>query len=108
MNPAEAAVAKLIGARLGAAGSVRAVALGRGSLRLTLDLVGQGGPVEIAAEGLRWEPDGDRVIVRWDRLSSTLPWVDALLADHTRRAGGCARLADGLRLAPLKFLLPRA
>lgn len=108
MNPAEAAVARLLGERLGAAGTVRSVALGRGSVRLALDLAGQGATVEVAAEGLRWEPDGDHVVVRWDRLASSLPWVEALLGEVTRRTGGRARVPDGLRLAPLKLLLPRA
>ena len=107
MSPAEAALAKLLGDRLGDAGSVSEVALGRGTLRLVLDLAGQPGPVEIAAEGLTWEPDGDTVIVRWTRIGSSLEWLDKLAAAASARAGHRLRVADSLRLLPLKLLVPR-
>ena len=107
MNPAEAALAKLIGERLGDAGTVREVALGRGSLRLVLDLAGQHGPVEIAAEGLTWEPDGGEVVIRWTRIGSSLAWLDRLAAAASARAGHKVGVADSLRLLPLKLLIPR-
>ncbi len=107
MSPAEAALAKLIGDRLGDAGSVRAVALGKGEVRLTLDLAGQGAPVEIHAEGLGWHPQGDRVVVSWTRLGSSLAWLDRLAAAASARAGHRLAVPDSLRLLPLKLLLPR-
>ncbi len=107
MSPAEAALAKLLGDRLGDIGAVRAVALGKGSVRVTLDLAGQPGPVEVSAEGLSWEPDGDAVVVRWTRVGSSLAWLDRLAAAASARAGDRVRVPDSLRLLPLKLLLPR-
>lgn len=107
MSPAEAALAKLLGDRLGDIGSVRAVALGRGSVSVVLDLAGQPGPVEVAAEGLTWEPDGDAILVRWTRVGSSLAWLDRVAAAASRRAGDRLRMADSLRLLPLKLLIPR-
>ena len=107
MNAAEAEIAKLLSARLGEAGKVSAVALGRGSLRLTLDLAGQGAPVDLHAEGIRWSTEGDQLIVRWEKAGSSLPWVDALIRALAARANHELRLADSLRLMPLKLILPR-
>jgi len=108
MSPAEAALAKVLGDRLGAAGRVAAVSLGRGSLRVRVELRGQPAPVEVFAEGACWEPDGDHVVVRWEREGSSLEWADTLLRAEGERAGRRLRLRDGLRLVPLKLLLPRA
>jgi len=108
MSPAEAALAKLLSERLGDAGSVRSLALGKGSVRLELDLAGQPGPVEISAEGLSWEPDGEAVVVRWASVGSSLAWLDRLAAAASARAGNRLRVPDSLRLLPLKLLLPRA
>ncbi len=107
MSPAEAALAKLLGDRLGDIGAVREVALGKGSVRLVLDLAGQPGSVELSAEGLSWEPDGDAVVLRWTRVGSSLPWLDRIGAALSERAGNQLRLPDSLRLVPLKLLLPR-
>ena len=108
MSPAEATLAKLVGERLGDAGTVRTLALGKGGLRLTLDLAGEAGPVEVWAEGLAWHPEGDRVVVSWSRLGSSLAWVDRLMAAASARAGNRLGMRDSLRLLPIKLLLPRA
>lgn len=107
MNPAEAEIARQLGARLGEAGKVTAVSLGRGSVRLTLELAGQVAPVELRADGLRWQTEDDRMVIRWDAAGSSLPWVDALIRSFSERAGREIRLPDSLRLMPLKLLLPR-
>jgi hypothetical protein len=107
MSPAEAALAKLLGDRLGDIGAVREVALGKDSVRLVLDLAGQPGPVELSAEGLAWEPDGDAVALHWTRAGSSLPWLDRLAAALSARAGNRLRIPDSIRLVPLKLLLPR-
>jgi hypothetical protein len=108
MNPAEAAVAKAVGDRLGEAGRVSAVALARGSARVTLELRGQTAPVEVFAEGLAWRAEGDQLVIRWERVGSSLEWMDILLREEGRRRGGRISLPDSLRLLPLKLLLPRA
>lgn len=108
MSPAEAALAKALGERLGEAGRVASVSLGRGSLRLVLELRGQPRPVELYAEGARWEQDGDHLVVSWERAGSDLEWADILLRAAGERAGRRLRLPDGLRMLPLKLLLPRA
>lgn len=107
MNAAEAEIARQLTARLGEAGKVADLALGRGSVRMVLELAGQGAPVELRAEGLRWSTEGDQLVVRWESVGSSLPWVDALLRALAERAGGALRLPDSLRLAPIKLLLPR-
>lgn len=107
MNPAEAEIARQLTARLGEAGRVSELSLGRGSVRITVELAGQGAPVELRAEGLRWSTEGDQLVVRWDTVGSSLPWVDALLRTLAERSGGALRLPDSLRLAPIKLLLPR-
>lgn len=107
MSPAEAALARAISERLGAAGKATSVSLGAGSVRLTLELAGQAAPVEVFAEGARWEQDGDHVVVRWERAGSSLEWADALIRAAGERSGRRLRLADGLRLVPLKLILPR-
>lgn len=107
MNAAESEVAKLLNARLGEVGKVTDLTLGRGSFRLTLELAGQGAPVALFAEGLRWNTEGDQLVVRWDRAGSDLRWADALVRTLGERAGHAIRLPDSLRLAPVKLLLPR-
>ncbi|MFN7339904.1 MAG: hypothetical protein ACK5VI_02360 [Opitutia bacterium] len=108
MNPAESAVAKALGDRLGGAGKVLSVALGRGSARITLELRGQPAPVEVFAEGLAWRPDGDHLVVSWETAGSSLEWADILIREAGRRCDRQARIPDSLRLTPLKLLLPRA
>lgn len=108
MNPAEAVLAKALGDRLGGAGRVSALSLGRGSVRLTLELRGQPGPVDLFAEGLAWTPDGDHLVLRWESAGSSLEWADLLIREAGRRCERRIRVPDGLRLAPLKLLLPRA
>ncbi len=107
MNPAEAAVARAIEGRLGDAGKVASVALGRGSARVTLELRGQPVPVELHAEGLAWRPDGDHLVLSWEDAGSSLEWADILIREAGRRCDRQARIPDSLRLAPLKLLLPR-
>lgn len=107
MNAAEAALAKLVSERLGDAGTALSVALGRGEVRLVLELAGQPEPVAISAEGLSWEPDGDGVVVRWARVGSSLAWIERLAAAASARAGNKVRVPDSVRLLPLKLLLPR-
>jgi len=108
MNPAEAAVAQALGDRLGDAGKVAAVVLGRGSARITLELRGQPAPVEVFAEGVTWRPDGDHLVLTWETAGSSLEWADALIREAGRRCDRRARIPDSLRLLPLKLLLPRA
>jgi hypothetical protein len=108
MNPPEAIVARLLSERLGTAGKVLSVSLDKGEVHLKLELRGQPTPVELFAEGLRWEPDEGYIILRWDRAGSSLEWADALLRETGERNGRSLRLKDGLRLLPLKALLPRS
>jgi len=108
MNAAESELARMLSARMGEMGKVSDVTLGQGSVRLTLDLAGQGSPVELHAEGLRWSNEGDQVVIRWDRAGSSLPWVDRLMLKLAERAGNELRIPDSLRLLPIKLLLPRA
>lgn len=107
MNAAEAEIARLLDARLGEVGRVSDLALGRGSVRLTLELAGQGSPVELSAEGLRWDTEDGQLVLRWERAGSSLAWADALIRALGERARHEVRLPDSLRLAPLKLLLPR-
>lgn len=107
MNAAEAEIARQLSARLGEAGRVTDLALGRGSVRVTLELAGQGSPVELHAEGLRWSTEGDQMVIRWERAGCSLAWVDALIRTLAARSGDALRLPDSLRLAPIKLLLPR-
>lgn len=107
MNAAESEVAKLLDARLGGAGKVTDLSLGRGSFRLTLELSGQGAPVTLFAEGLRWNTEGDQLVVRWDKAGSDLAWADSLVRALGERAGHKVSLPDSLRLMPIKLLLPR-
>lgn len=108
MNPAEAVLAKALGDRLGGAGKVTSLSLGRGSARLTLELLGQPAPVDLFAEGLSWTTEGEHLVLRWESAGSSLEWADLLIREAGRRCGHRARIPDGLRLAPLKLLLPRA
>lgn len=107
MNAAESELAKLLTARLGEAGKVTDLALGRGSLRLTLELAGQGAPVELHAEGLRWTTEDGHLVVRWDKAGSSLAWADAFLRAIAARVNHEVRLPDSLRLMPIKLILPR-
>jgi hypothetical protein len=107
MNPAEAALAKALGDRLGDAGRVTDLSLARGAVRMTLELRGQPEPVGLFAEGLSWTSDGDHLVVRWETAGSSLEWVDLLIREAGRRCDRRVRLADSLRLAPIKLLLPR-
>ena len=108
MNAAETELARMLSARLGDIGKVTDLTLGRGSARLTLELAGQGAPVELSARGLRWSSEGGQLVIRWDGAGSTLAWVDRLIATLSARSGNALRLPDSLRLMPLKLLLPRA
>lgn len=108
MNAAETELARMLSARLGEMGKVTDIALGRGSVRLTLELAGQGAPVELSAEGLRWSSEADQVVIRWDSAGSTLAWADRLIATLSARSGNTLRVPDSLRLLPLKLLLPKA
>lgn len=108
MNAAEAEIARLITARLGDAGAVTDVALGRGSLRLTLELAGQGAPVELSAEGLCWSTEDGTLVIRWEKAGSSLAWADRLIRTLGERSGRAVRLPDSIRLMPIKLLLPRA
>jgi hypothetical protein len=107
MNAAESEVAKLLNARLGDVGQVTDLSLGRGSFRLTLDLAGQGAPVTLHAEGLRWNTEGDQLVIRWDRAGSDLRWADTLVRALGERSGHRVSLPDSLRLMPVKLLLPK-
>jgi len=107
MNAAESEVAKLLNARLGDFGKVTDLSLGRGSFRLSVDLAGQGAPVTLFAEGLRWNTAGDKMFIRWDRAGSDLAWVDALVRTLGERSGHQVSLPDSLRLMPIKLLLPK-
>lgn len=107
MNAAESELARLLTARLGEAGRVTGLSLGRGSVRLTLELAGQGAPVELHADGLRWTTEEGQLVVRWDKAGSSLAWADALLRALAARANHELRLPDSLRLMPLKLILPR-
>ncbi len=108
MNVAETEVAKLLNARLGDVGKVTDVSLGRGSFRLTLDLAGQGTPVTLFADGLRWSTESDHLVIRWDCAGSDLAWADALVRTLGERSGHKVSLPDSLRLMPIKLLLPKA
>jgi hypothetical protein len=108
MNAAEAIVARLLSERLGKAGKVLSISLDKGEANLKLELRGQPTTVELFAEGLRWEPHEGYIILRWDRAGSSLEWADVLLREASERSGRSLRLTDGLRLLPLKALLPRS
>lgn len=108
MNATEAELAKMVSARLGDIGKVTDITLGRGTVRLTLELAGQGAPVELHAHGIRWSSEGDHVVIRWESAGSTLTWADRLIATLAARSGNELRVPDSLRLLPLKLILPKA
>jgi hypothetical protein len=108
MNFAESEIAKLLSSKLGEAGRVTHLALGAGSIRMTLELSGQGAPVDLFAEGITWTKDGDMLVVRWKQVGSSLTWAHSLLQTLAEKAHHEIRLPDSLRMAPLKLILPKA
>ncbi len=108
MNFAESEIAKLLSSKLGEAGRVTHLALGAGSIRMTLELSGQGAPVDLFAEGITWTKDGDTLVVRWKQVGSSLTWAHSLLQTLAEKAHHEIRMPDSLRMAPLKMILPKA
>lgn len=107
MNPAEKALAKILNERLGPAGNVRQLTLGRGSIEVTLELTGQLEAVTLRASGLSWESKDNQLTLRWEILESSLPWLQHFLQELSQRMHHQATLADSLKWVPLKLIIPK-
>lgn len=108
MNPAEKALANYLSERLGPAGMVRQLTLGKGSLSVVLELSGQVEAVTLRAEGLSWESKGDQVVLHWQRLESSLAWLQHVLNEVSHRMQHQVSFADSLKWLPLKLMIPKA
>lgn len=99
---------KFLNDKFGAVGTVNELKLSGGNAFARVLLRGESTPIDIEVSGLSYQVRDGRFILYFERiLCAQKEWIQALFDILTEKTGNKIEFEDGLKLLPLKAILPK-